>query len=309
MENKNIDKIISESINNFLLREYYNQLTLPFDYEGDQQMYHDVKGYWVPLKRTYEYFIDWLEEHGRYGKLESKNKDFDKEDLEQGCYSIDTATISDIIDEWEDYETLGDYMEDDIISDFLHMSTQDCFTVPTEEVYKEVEELHYEDDFETWRNALHLTPTGNKLLTEVIKDYVIHSVEYWAYTFKDGLVYVERMITIPNLKGQICQDEMDYFQILNKRFNSNIGECWSYAKEGGYAWNGGDGANVLLKGWIRSEDLDYDNVVFYANWGCKGEEELRLVSGTLVQIDEVIWEDGENPKRLPLKGSIILEIP
>ena len=82
MENKNIDKIISESINNFLLREYYNQLTLPFDYEGDQQMYHDVKGYWVPLKRTYEYFIDWLEEHGRYGKLESKNKDFDKEDLE-----------------------------------------------------------------------------------------------------------------------------------------------------------------------------------------------------------------------------------
>ena len=62
-----LDEIISKNINSFIsnntINEHYSQLELPFD--GNT------------LKPNYEYFIDYLEEIGRYGTLQPAQEGFD----------------------------------------------------------------------------------------------------------------------------------------------------------------------------------------------------------------------------------------
>ena len=48
---------------------------------------------------------------------------------------------------------------------------------------------------------------------------------------KDGLIYVERSISIPDIFGHTNDLKNQYINKLNKEYRGNVGFCWSYQNQ------------------------------------------------------------------------------
>ena len=214
------------------LKEVYNQLTIPFDGK-----YHEVNGKQIPLKYDYEYFIDWLEEIGNYGKLNpTSNKDFS---YYFNLHWDDPSTRKDIINlAISDYEGNGccDELINAIGQRLLDLQDYDGERYFSEEFETKEEteeylnEIMYENDLEELSKVL--TPLGVKRYEEILEDYIYSKLTSEGFHYypisENGLLYIERVIKIPDIVGKSEFDtllgtdgktnKIDFFEYYNYVF-------------------------------------------------------------------------------------------
>lgn len=121
----------------------------------------------------------------------------------------------------------------------------------------------------------------------------------------DNLMYVERAITIPPFKG-ISQGE---FEKLIDKYENNVGGCWSWQEGSAEAYCGyGDmGSTVILKGYIRLDDIDwvetdYVNSRYYS---VPLECEIRVSPNAKVEIFDVTDANGKS--LIHLKNTLLVK--
>lgn len=262
-----------------LIKERRAELNIPFKEFGSEE-----NGY----KLMYEHFIDYLENIGKYGKLQPSTISLDDitnnvaqivetVDLERGLCIDSIRNMMDWI------RTLGD--------------NERYFTCGDEINNIDVNELSSE----------YLTMEGK---TKIIKSLLACYGFPKSLTINENnLIYVERALAVPRLTSQ-----EDVYNEYNKNF-PQIGVCWSWAKNGGVSF-GMDNIFcqdcIVLHGWVRPEDVDWVKSVEVNASELNNEMELRLKKDATVQIDEIICgisnkAELEN-KKLPLKNSILLPV-
>lgn len=300
------DEIKIESINNkqihlterqvHILKEYRNELTLPFD--GN------------PNKENYLQFIDWLEEIGQYGKLPASSIDFEDFNNEKIVEYV-TNFIQDDMGMYDDLvrNALTDiwFQFRDNIED---ISELDSNTFGTELGYGNIDDVYDsltsfgEDEF-------------NKALEYNTKSEIEDFFSMCPLSFNDrNLVYIERAIEIPELLSKdinthfIEDNEKDLYTFLLNHFRSSVGTCWSYTKgmsniySNGMYYQRGTTSAIVLHGYVDLKDADIPQTIALNLYDLKEEEEIRLIEGAKVEIFAITTIDG---KKFPLRQSIIVQ--
>lgn len=334
-----------------ILKEYYNQLTLPFD--GN---YHMVNGQRIPTKKTYEYYIDWLEEIGRYGTLNGKPNDIPKTYIDEYL----SNSWDELKDNFEStyFESYGEYVIPNWIDDLLSIH-EDALQYHGKPMFIDLEQdkeeewdeetseyvtLPPKDNLEFLKEILEgfkkypdiddlraiLTPLGKNWIDNKIKNMIHDRLEgenFWEEGYsgdgfmcsvyrhpncENGLLYIERVIRIPNylsskewVEKDNDTDLTDYYQYLNEHFYG-IGDCWTYEVGGGedYCGNhyGKNDSKITLKGKVRLTDIDWEETIYLNVYCMNYEKEIRLKQNALVELDEIEIED----KKFPLKQPLIV---
>ena len=279
------------------LTEYYNQLKIPFN--------NPSKPY--DPKANYELLIDYLEKIGRYGTLPPSNSKI------KNCVSIPKEHIlnatkrEDIINNYVGYlisNTLNDFIEE-YKDNLEYFKDQDVVNNSYNYEYDSFDQIHEEV----------LTDEALPIFKEMLSANMYCDLFYNMHiTYNErGLIYIERMITAPNVMsdGNVSvgydnpQAYKDYYQYLTTQLNG-VGVCWTYRKGGSDAYCGEHFPNssvIIFKGFVDSNDVEWNDTV-ELNLAMPDEYELRLKEGANVEIDEVIIDDG---KKLPLKSPIIVQ--
>ena len=267
------------------------QLMLPFD--GDSEPYN-----WMQ-------YVEWLEEHGKYGTLPSQPDAMEKVMTKKMLMEVGESTF--FYGTGEEFD--GDYFYE-IFEGFVK-ENQDVqlFNNPQETVDGIMGQIDSPNDV-----LYHLTPEGTNRWMAFIIQRGKETMDYWLGNRLeingDGLIYCERMIAMEEANGRYHSEEgnMDYYQMLNDQYNG-IGQYWSYAHGGGnvYFYNAHHGQDILVKGWVSPYDVDW---VATISLNSMDEQELRLNYDAMVQIDEITtWsEEAGGNIRLPLKGSMVINV-
>lgn len=238
-----------------------NQLRNIFEYRGQQrlpfQRYSDKLGKMIDdrqysKKNQAEHYLDWLEEFGRYGKLDGSSLSL-QNCIEKGVrVAIDKGKIN---------IPYNDYNEDG-----------SPFVVTDEQIDSDVKEISDE----------------------------LFKYKFKLFKYNDvGNIYVERAVT---LDGNVTDVMKDLFSDLKDTYHNNVGGCWAFKEGMGKAYCGEKNAMiVLLKGYIRLEDIDWFKTcdLNYRH----DEYEIRVNPNAKVELFEVIF-DGKY--KLPLNGTLIV---
>lgn len=238
-----------------------NQLNNIFEYRGQQrlpfQRYSDKLGKMIDdrqysKKNQAEHYLDWLEEFGRYGKLDGSSLSL-QDCIEKGVrVAIDKGKIN---------IPYNDYNEDG-----------SPFVVTDEQIDSDVKEISDE----------------------------LFKYKFKLFKYNDvGNIYVERAVT---LDGNVTDVMKDLFSDLKDTYHNNVGGCWAFKEGMGKAYCGERNAMiVLLKGYIRLEDIDWFKTcdLNYRH----DEYEIRVNPNAKVELFEVIF-DGKY--KLPLNGTLIV---
>lgn len=126
---------------------------------------------------------------------------------------------------------------------------------------------------------------------------------------ENGNLYVERKITLNesanfyDKSDENGADPMRQYKMLMKKYSSNVGGCWSYKQGASSAYCAeGDGSSVVLKGYIRIEDIDFVKTILL-NFNYEGEYEIRVKPNAKVELIEVVFDCRY---KIPLKGHLIV---
>jgi len=267
------------------------QLMLPFD--GNSEPYN-----WMQ-------YMEWLEEHGKYGTLPSQPDAMEKVMTNGMLMEVGESTF--FYGTGEEFDS--DYFYE-IFNGFVK-ENQDVqlFNNPQETVDGIMEQIDSPNDV-----LYYLTPDGTNRWMAFIVQRGKETMDYWVNNRLeingDGLIYCERMIAMEKANDRYHSEEgnMDYYQMLNDQYNG-IGVYWSYAHGGGnvYFYNAHHGQDILVKGWVSPYDVDWIATVSLESMD---EQELRLNHDAKVQIDEITTcsEEAGGNIRLPLKGSFIIGV-
>lgn len=115
---------------------------------------------------------------------------------------------------------------------------------------------------------------------------------------EDNNIYVERAVL---LRGSISDVVSDLFADLSYKYNNNVGGCWSFKKGGGFAYCGVGDMTILLRGYIRLDDIDWLKTCDL-NYHHQ-EYEIRVKPNAKVELHEVVF----NKKyKLPLKDTLVV---
>lgn len=277
---------------NGVLKEYHQgqQLMLPFD--GNDEPYN------------YMQFIEWLEEHGKYGKLPAEPGSMDKimADPERmydvglcGFYYYGSGG------EWDSegyYEFLEEFLRNN------PQALQEGYTL--DELFDRISDVESTKDFltpkgaEAWRNAIIAKGKSDMFW------WVNNKIQFNG----DGLIYCERMIQMEKPLERYHSGEeygnKDYYSTLESTYDG-VGVYWSYAAGGGAVYFNMAQApqEVLLKGWVSPNSVDWGTTISLESMD---EQELRLIGGDIVQLDAVeMWTEHGNINLLT-KGSLLVEI-
>lgn len=317
---------LNEIINNVVkttLKEYYKQQLIPFatekDAEGNVEFYGNDNG----KKPSIYYFIDYLEHNGKYGRLPKASVSFEDlydstldEMLEHAANSIfqeSKETQSMIL--WE-YLTYNDKLSD--VLDLFELQYNQNFIVQSWDG-KEYD-LNDMDDFFSFFSNEHLEKffMNNEYGQKIFKDALLSRLENYDYPDEieldeRGLVFVERVITIPDaLTIKQFNQYDDFFQYLNKIFKGKIGEYWCWKK--GFAdayWSdtyGGDYSIITLRGYVDPSSIDMLESGHVNIWDCQMEREIRLKDNGVVEIDEIIVPNANNVDINILQQPIIVKV-
>lgn len=288
-----------------LLKEYRSQLVLPFNGEENGQGH----------KANYEHFIDYLEENGRYGTLEAEHADID-ELLDQSV-SFENVTDFDAKDSvglWLIGNFVSDLLTDgydllDIFSEEWIEGFELASTTPLEIGQEIVDHLEVPtiDDFEVTLSSDQMCDKFEvyaiNTLKEMLTEHFHGSHRGYSRSIQvdeNGLIEVERAITLPNLASQSHapgSEFTDFYDYLTKSFKGRVGECWSWSY--GDTYDGDDYGNgtttVYLKGKVQPSSVDWSltamlNLDLYLN----DEDEIRLKRWTDVEIDDILGSDHES---------------
>ena len=126
---------------------------------------------------------------------------------------------------------------------------------------------------------------------------------------ENGNLYVERKITLDesanyyNKSDEKGSDPTQLYKMLIKKYNSNVGGCWSYKQDASRAYCAeGGGSDVVLKGYIRIDDIDFVKTILL-NFNYEGEYEIRVKPKAKVELTEVVFDCRY---KIPLKGHLIV---
>ena len=283
------------------LTEYYNQLNIPFN--------NPSKPY--DPKANYELLIDYLEKIGRYGTLPPSNGTI------KNCVSIPKEHILYITKREDVINNYIGYLISNTLNEFIEEYKDNLDYFKDQDIVNNVYNYEY-DSFDQIHEEV-LTDEALPIFKKMLSDNVYCDLLYNMHiTYNErGLIYIERMITAPNVMsdGNVKvgynnpQAYKDYYQYLTTQLNG-VGVCWTYRKEGSDAYCGehfSDSSVIIFKGFVDPNDVDWNDTV-ELNLAMPDEHELRIKEGANVEIDEVIIDDGEyNGKKLPLKSPIIVQ--
>jgi hypothetical protein len=104
---------------------------------------------------------------------------------------------------------------------------------------------------------------------------------------KVGNLYVERSIVLDNKLDDIVGDEL-YTNII-KNYQDNVGGCWCWKKGNSQAYcakNGG--SNIILRGWIRLDDIDWVETVYTNAYSMRHENEIRVKPNAKVELFDIV---------------------
>ena len=119
----------------------------------------------------------------------------------------------------------------------------------------------------------------NKLI-DIMKDLTVS---------KDNKVYVERMVAATRESESYSPyanmydengfvqrlDGNDFFNELVSDYGDNVGGCWSYKQGGSYSYCGDGAEKIVMRGFIRTDDIDFVKTV-QLNFHYEREHEIRV---------------------------------
>ena len=292
--------ISEEQLN--VLREYRDQLELPFEDPHTDNLY---------MRPNYQHYIDFLESIGRYGQLPKSKCDIQK--------YVD-AHFDDAVDDWWSEEAdrfNGNELYDYYLKEFFEQyqdNFYELFSISPQMVDEYLDDKDYTSNLIDY----YLSDLGKKLWQDYL-DFRFED-ELSAYNFPynltindRGLIYVERVIVLPNLNDykfhtSLYNNRKDLYKHLTNNYEG-VGICWSWAKNGGESYNGSEfdvnlkPQSVTLRGWVKCDDINWEETLMMNAYNLSHEREIRLPYKTEVEIFEIVLSDG---KKLPLKQPIIV---
>lgn len=257
--NENIDKnkkiILKEKQIN-VLKEYFNQLQIPFEEFGDENG-----------KENYDYYLDYLEEVGTYGELPPSN--MSKINLYE---ELDNRIFS-----------LFNFLSTLEIINFIKKNPQ--YYTGTK---KEIKSLYGN------KLLAKITDEGLKILAKQLFDTrtFINSLTF----NEKGLIYVERVISVNfPLKERPSEKTFHYFKKAHKTFGTywtwKKGGAEEFRKTDYFK----EKQNCFIfKGFVDPKSINVDGTL-RANNSYPNECELTLKRNEPIQINEIIWLE-ENKK-------------
>lgn len=104
----------------------------------------------------------------------------------------------------------------------------------------------------------------------------------------DGNMYVERVISISGIINSSEGGDSMYHKLV-KDFQGNVGGCWSWDKGSAASYCGdGSGSNLLLRGWIRLDDIDWVETVYINSYEMQDEREIRVKPNAKVELFDIL---------------------
>ena len=268
-ENKKV--ILKENQIN-VLKEYFNQLQIPFEEFGDENG-----------KENYDYYIDYLEKIGKYGTLPPSN--ISKEKISK-CFEYEISNY-----DFSNYDS-------DYFDYLLKQYKTDC---PSLYDIDESELQDIDDDY----LFEYLTPEGH---VELYNDLAENGYFYETFDVNEnGLIYVERVVSLDFDPKSEKSSERTYYNL--KRDYDYIGTHWSYLKGGAEDFShSGDflrkQTSFIFKGYVSPKSIDFRNTVGN-NLYYPEEHELTIENAEPIQINEIIW--CKTNQKLPLQQPIIIK--
>lgn len=135
-----------------------------------------------------------------------------------------------------------------------------------------------------------------------------YKINYYLKFNENGNLYVERAVKINDSINSYDKsdsngkDPMSLYNSLVKNYNNNVGGCWSFKEGKGRAYCAENfGSTLLLKGYIRTDDIDFIKTVLL-NYKYN-EDEIRVKPNAKVELFEVL-ADGKY--KLQLKDTLIV---
>lgn len=119
-------------------------------------------------------------------------------------------------------------------------------------------------------SKIDYVPNSKEEILERLDDVMFENLKF----DENGNLYVERSIDLPN-KAE--SSEEIYHQLINN-YQNNVGGCWSYKKNGSNSYcteYSNYGSNVILRGFIRTDDIDFIKTVLL-NFHYTKEFEIRV---------------------------------
>ena len=100
-----------------------------------------------------------------------------------------------------------------------------------------------------------------------------------------GNMYVERIVT---LDSELNEPSAGSFEKFVEKYNNNVGGCWcwQYGRSADYCSNN-NGSKILLRGWIRLDDIDWVETVYINSYGMNAECEIRVKPNAKVELFEI----------------------
>lgn len=267
-----IEELSNMNADDFFLNEYKGeQLVLPFD--GDSSSYN------------YMQYIDYLQQNSVGKTLTTKYKTPQEYiDTLETPYLIWLARC--YFNEVQSYEDSGGFFENDGAVYELKMLVHN---------WNEIYDIGFNENIEKSdvRGLIH-NSKNPELAIDIFSSYMKDVLGRMFVKFlitKDGLIYVERAVQIPQIFNHSFKNNSGFdeelFYHLNSTYFGNVGVCWSFGVNNSDAYYGdkaytNDIKNtIILKGFTRFEDVDIIATVslFFMN-----ERELRLKKDGLVKI-------------------------
>ena len=100
-----------------------------------------------------------------------------------------------------------------------------------------------------------------------------------------GNMYIERVVVLDNNLGETSEEMFDN---LVDAYQDNVGGCWCWAEGGAMAYcERNHGTKVLLRGWIRLDDIDWVETVYINAYTMSGEREIRVKPNAKVELFDI----------------------
>jgi len=315
-ENKKI--ILKENQIN-VLKEYINQLQIPFEEFGDEYG-----------KEPYDYYMDFIEEVSEKGTLPPSNitiYDILKYIINQDGFFL---CVFNTLYNNQDYELFADNIF------YLMENEPYCFN----RKFTQQEITFYENNFEKqYEKILNcFTKKGlYRLFEKSFGSLLVNEKKFKNNELKgnegllnkliineNGLIYVERVVSIPfnpkyhpkyaygygydKSSSDSLKRHKAYYQM--KHFFSHFGTCWTWLKNGGENFAKSDfftekDSSLVFKGFVNPKDVNWASTLINSLVEYTDEYELTINEGADIQINEIIWL--EENKKLPLHQPIIVK--
>ena len=163
-----------------------------------------------------------------------------------------------------------------------------------EEIAKAVKVIREKTLHGRFDSSLPLNKTDEEIVEE-LRNRIIGPY----LNLEGGKVYVERAIKIDKsprayYNGKEPKNDELYTKLINT-YNDNVGGCWSYKGGGAQAYcsDSGNEYEILLCGFIRTDDIDFIKTV-QLNYHYEDEHEIRVNPFAKIELESIGYNSSSN---------------